>query len=551
MGVLTRAIGIYNYTLEDPAQPLLPMSALMESLGIGKSDAGINVNEKQAMRMTTAYACINNIAADLSGLPLPVLQRMPDGSIREATEHRMYPIIQTTPNRNMTSMVYRGSMLAAVLGWGNSYSYIRRDNAARVVELLPLPSECTSPVLIPAKPQQAASATPSALQQRKLMYATTATPDQLPSYIDPENILHISGLSYDGYVGMSPIQTCKNAFGIGLAAERFGAQFFGNGAKASGVLSHPGTLGTEAFENLKKSIREIISGENALRPLVLEEGMKWEQTTINPNDAQFLETRNFQREEVAALYRMPMHLLQSLQRATNNNIEHQSLDYIRTCLRMWAVRIEQEINRKLLSEPYFVEHDFNAFQRGDYQSQVNGIVSLRNAGIFHANDAMRQLRLNPIPVDEGGDVRLVPLNMVPLTQVAQESNAGGEANGAGDGAESEGENVITDSRGARVVKAYRRLFRDALGRIANRTKFDDAFAYKALQPVVASMAEATMAMYFTPDEEMKDRAETEATRITHDLIASLKVKYEGNLLATIAVAITDEAYAALYKALIG
>jgi HK97 family phage portal protein len=545
MGVLTRAIGIRNYSLEDPAQPLLPMSALMESLGIGKSDAGINVNEKQAMRLTTAYACIQNIAADLSGLPLPVLQRMPDGSIREATEHRMYPLIQTSPNRNMTSMVYRGAMLSSVLGWGNSYSYIRRDNAARVVELLPLPSECTSPVLL----RQQTATGKDGLTQRKLMYATTATPDQLPSYIDPENILHISGLSYDGYVGMSPIQTCKNAFGIGLAAERFGAQLFANGAKASGVLSHPGTLGTEAFENLKKSIREIISGENALRPLVLEEGMKWEQTTINPNDAQFLETRNFQREEVAALYRMPMHLLQSLQRATNNNIEHQSLDYIRTCLRMWAVRIEQEINRKLLSGDYFVEHDFNAFQRGDYQSQVNGIVALRNAGVFHANDAMRQLRLNPIPVDEGGDVRLVPLNMVPLTQVAQESNAGAESNGAGES--DAGEEVITDSRGARVIKAYRRLFRDALGRIANRTKFDDAFAYKALQPIVASMAEATMSMYFTADQETKDRAETESNRIARELVESLKAKYEGNHLSTIAVAITDEAYAALYKALIG
>ncbi len=164
--------------------------------------------------------------------------------------------------------------------------------------------------------------------------------------------------------------------------EKFGAQLFGNGAKASGVLSHPGQLGTEALENLKKSIREIISGENALRPLVLEEGMKWEQLTINPNDAQFLETRKYQREEVACLYRVPMHLLQSLERATNNNIEHQSLDYIRYGLRTWAVKIEQEINRKLLKPPFFVEHDFNAFQRGDYQSQVTGMMALRRLAAF-------------------------------------------------------------------------------------------------------------------------------------------------------------------------
>lgn len=542
MGFLSRAVGIRNVSMEDPSQPLLPWSALMESLGMGRSDAGVMVNEKQAMRITTAFACVAIISSDLAALPLPVLQRMPDGSIREATEHRLYPILQFEPNANMTSMVFRSALGASALGWGNSYTFIRRDRAARVVELVPLPSEKTSPVMMAAKPE-------AGLVKKKLMYATTATEDGLPSYLDPENVLHIPGLSFDGYVGMSPIQTCKNAFGIALAAEKFGAQLFGNGAKASGVLSHPGQLGTVALENLKKSMREIVTGENALRPLVLEEGMKWEQTTINPNDAQFLETRRFQREEIAALYRVPMHLLQSLERATNNNIEHQSLDYIRYCLRPWAVRIEQEINRKLLSGDFFVEHDFNAFQRGDYASQVAGIVSLRTAGIYNANDGLRQLRQNPIPAADGGDVRLVPLNMQPLKTLARLEDEDPPADPA-PVTDSDGGEPITDSRQVRIVNAYRRLFRDAVGRIVNRKKRDEAFAYRALQPAIASMAEAVMAMYFVADKEMKENAETESSRIAREL-SKTSAEWKADQAGTIAGEIANDVYRQLHKALVG
>jgi HK97 family phage portal protein len=490
MGMLTKALGFRNYSMEDPAQPLLPFSALSESLGMGRSDAGVMVNEKQAMRITTAYACIFVISSDLPALPLPIMQRMPDGSIREATEHRLYPLIHDTPNANMTSIVFRGAQLASVLGWGNSYTFIRRDRAARVVALVPLPSEKTSPVMLSKK-----AATGAVV--KKLMYATTATDDGLPSFFEPEDVLHISGLSFDGFVGMSPIQTCKNAFGIALAAEKFAAQLFGNGAKASGVLSHPGSLSPEAQENLKKSIREVITGESALRPLVLEEGMTWNQLTINPNDAQFLETRKFQREEVCALYRMPPHLIQSLERSTNNNIEHQSLDYIRYCLKPWAVRIEQEINRKLLGGDYFVEHDFNDFQRGDFASQTAGYTLLRNSGVYSANDILRALRQNPIPVEDGGDVRLAPLNMVPLKTLAKEEDQDPPALPAPT-TDTTGGEIITDHRQGRIVNAYRRLFRDVVGRIVNRKKRDETFAYRALQPVIFSAAEATMACISRP-----------------------------------------------------
>jgi hypothetical protein len=244
-----------------------------------------------------------------------------------------------------------------------------------------------------------------------------------------------------------------------------------------------------------------------------------------------------------------MHLIQDLQRATNNNIEHQSLDHIRYCLRHRAIAIEQEINKKLLTGPYFVEHDFNDFQRGDFASQTAGYTLLRNAGVYSANDILRALRQNPIPAEDGGDVRLAPLNMVPLKQLAKEEDVDPAAAPEPTTDTNEGE-AITDMRRERIVNAYRRVIRDAVGRIVNRKKRDEAFAYRALQPVIVSMAEATMSMYYAPDKEMKEKAESEATRMARDL-ASESPSWASSDASNTATRITNSIYTALYKALIG
>jgi HK97 family phage portal protein len=483
MGLISRSLGINNFSFEDPAQPLLPPSALFESMGLGRSDAGILINEKQALRLTTAFACISVISQDLGRLPLSVYQRMPDDSVREAREHKLYPILHDEPNPWMTAATFRGALIASILGWGNAYVYIERDKAARVKALKPLPSDKTSAVFLDGV----------------LGFATTATKNGAAEYIDAENMLHLVGLSMDGIVGLSPVQTCKNAFGLSLAAEKFGAQFFGSGARATGVLSHPGTLDAEAYENLKKSVREWATGETALRPIILEEGMKWEQITINPNDAQFLATRQFQRSEIAALYRVPLHLLQDLQRATNNNIEHQSLDYVRYCLAPLAVRIEQEINRKLLTGSYFCEHDLNDIMRGDFASQTTGFQSLRNIGVLSTNDILRSMRKNPISAKEGGDVRTIQGAMIPLTALTDDqwqNSQGGQEEEADAGADQGREDPPAGNLAHwQISAAYRRLFRDVVGRAITRTN-DAVFVKRSVQPILASMVEALNAMRF-------------------------------------------------------
>jgi HK97 family phage portal protein len=231
-------------------------------------------------------------------------------------------------------------------------------------------------------------------------------------------VLHVPAISFDGLVGISPIRNCMQAFGLAIAAERFGAQFFGQGARATGVFTHPGALAPEAYQNLKASIQSWATGDQALRPIVLEEGLTWEQITISPEEAQFLETRRFQKSDIAAIFRVPLHLIQELARSTDNNIEHQSIEYVRHTLRPLAVRLEQEVNRKLLKDPFYCEHDLNEISRGDFASQTEGYQNLRNAGVYSANDIRRKLRENPLSSQEGGDVRLAPLNMTSLANLA-------------------------------------------------------------------------------------------------------------------------------------
>jgi len=537
VGLLSRAFGI-KASIEDPAAPLIPYSALFESLGLGRSDAGVMVNEKAAMRLTTAFACIKVISEDLSALPLIVYQKMPDGSMREATEHRLYPLLRNAPNDMMTSMVYRGAVIASACGWGNAYSLIERDKAARVTAFRPIPSDKTAPVFVDGK----------------FGFSTTATKDGQPAWIDPWNVLHIPGLTMDGIVGMSPIATCKQAFGLAIAAEKFGAQFFGQGARATGVLTHPGSLDTEAYENIKKSVREWATGDAALRALVLEEGLKWEQLSVNPNDAQFLETRKFQKEEIAQLYRVPMHLLADLTRSTNSNIEHQSLDYVRYCLKPWAVRIEQEINRKLLYKTsFFVEHDMTDIMRGDFASQTTGYQTMRNIGVMSANDILRATRRNPIPAEEGGDIRTVQGAMIPLQFLVNykgpNGTDGAQTPASAATADAEGGDPVVGSKHSGLILAFRRVFRDAVGRCANRKTPDEQFAAKALQPALASMAEAILAVEFGSGR-LSEQDETAVSDLARTMAAECSTWNLQNAAET-ATRLTETAFAALEKGLIG
>jgi HK97 family phage portal protein len=474
MGLLT---SIFNFSVEDPSQPLLPMSALFDTMGLGRSDAGNLINDKQAMRMTTVFSCVKVISQDLSGVSFDLFQALPNDATRKAIEHRLYPLLHDRPNPNMSSMTWRGAMIAQMLLTGNAYSFIKRDKAARVIALVPLDAAKTSSMR---------------LKDGTLKFATTQTENGQVAYLNTEDVLHFMPFSLDGLVGLSPIGMCKNAVGIGLAAEKFGAQFFASGARSTGVLSYPGVLDPEAYSNLKKSVDEWATGENALKPIILEEGLKWEQISVPPNDAQWIELRKFQKEEVAQLFRVPMHMLQDLMRSNNSNLEHQGREYVQFCLRPIAEVMEQEINFKLLGGSYSASHNFFDLQRGDFASLTTALISLRNSGIYSLNDVLRQLQENPVSADEGGDLRIVNGTFIPLDSLLLE-----------DPKPAAPETHQTDSsqstpaalRKSAILASYRPLFRDAVGRSINRNG-DGEFIKKAFQPIVNSMLQTFLAANF-------------------------------------------------------
>ena len=258
----------------------------------------------------------------------------------------------------------------------------------------------------------------------ELYYTYTRSTDENPNFdkygtvtLSKEDVLHIPGLAYDGLVGMSPIAMAKNAVGMSIACEEYGASFFANGAHPGGVLEHPGVLKDPG--KVRDSWQAAYGGsKNAGKVAVLEEGMKYQQIGIPPEEAQFLETRKFQISEIARLYRVPLHLIGDLEHSTFSNIEQQSLEFVKYTLQPWVVRWEQAMTKSLLlpaeKQDYFIKLNVDGMLRGDYQSRMTGYATARQNGWLSANDIREMEDLNPIPEEEGGNLYLINGNMTKL-----------------------------------------------------------------------------------------------------------------------------------------
>ena len=231
-----------------------------------------------------------------------------------------------------------------------------------------------------------------------------------------EDVLHIPGLGFDGLIGYSPIAMAKNAIGIAIATEEYGATFFANGATPGGILEHPGIV--KDPERLRQSWKAQFSGKNNHSVAVLEEGMTFKQMAIPPNEAQFLETRKFQINEIARIFRVPPHMVGDLEKSSFSNIEQQSLDFVMYTLNTWIVRWEQAMQQALLlpAEKGRLSFRFNVdgLLRGDYQSRMNGYAVARQNGWMSANDIRELENMNPIPDEEGGNLYLINGNLTKL-----------------------------------------------------------------------------------------------------------------------------------------
>lgn len=374
----------------------------------GPSTSGKNVNEFTAMQTTAVYACVRILSETLAALPLQLYRYTPGGKER-VYDHPLYHLLHDEPNPEMTSFIFRETLMSHLLIWGNAYAQIIRDRLGRVQGLYPL------------RPDKM---TVCRDESGQIYYLYTKTTDENPAIkpygqvpLRKDEVLHIPGLGFDGLVGYSPIAMARNAVGMTMACEEYGASFFANGASPSGVLEHPGVLKDPA--KVRDSWNAVYQGSaNAHKVAVLEEGMKYQQIGIPPEEAQFLETRKFQLNEIARLYRIPPHMIGDLEKSSFNNIEQQSMEFVKYTLDPWVIRWEQAMQKALFlpeeKKQYFLKFNVNGLMRGDYESRMTGYSIGRQNGWLSANDIREMEDMNPVPEEEGGNLYLVNGSMTKL-----------------------------------------------------------------------------------------------------------------------------------------
>lgn len=409
-------MGIFSGLFKSRDKPQDRTSGSNYAFFMGGTTSGKAVTERSAMQMTAVYSCVRILSEAVAGLPLHLYKYTDSGGKAMALDHSLYRLLHDEPNPEMSSFVFRETLMTHLLLWGNAYAQIIRNGKNEIVALYPL---------MPNKMSVDRD------ENGRLYYTYYRGSDEaiknkeFAVTLQPSDVLHIPGLGFDGLVGYSPIAMAKNAIGMAIACEEYGAKFFANGAAPGGVLEHPGTI--KDPQRVRESWQSTFGGSgNANKIAVLEEGMKYTPIGISPEQAQFLETRKFQINEIARIFRVPPHMVGDLEKSSFSNIEQQSLEFVKYTLDPWVIRWEQSIQRSLLNSEekrkYFAKFNVEGLLRGDYQSRMNGYAIGRQNGWMSANDIRELENLDRIPAEDGGDLYLINGNMLPL------KNAGAFAN---------------------------------------------------------------------------------------------------------------------------
>ena len=420
-------MGIFTGLFKSRDKPQNSYDSPSYTYFFGRTHAGKRVTDRTAMQHTVVYACVRVLSEAIAQLPLHVYQYTENGKER-ALMHPLYFLLHDQPNPEMTSFIFRETLMSHLLIYGNAYAQIIRNGRGEVIGLYPL-----MPDRIKVDRDE----------RNRLVYIYSRYDEANPNFkvqgdiiLRQEDVLHIPGLGYDGLVGYSPIAMAKNAIGISLACEEYGASFFGNGASPSGVLEHPGVIKNP--ERVREAWQKAYGGNNNHRTAILEEGMKYTPISIPNNEAQFLETRKFQIAEIARLYRVPLHMIGDLEHATFSNIEEQSLEFVKYTLEPWIIRWEQSLQKSLLSDSekgqYFIKFNVEGLLRGDYASRMQGYATARQNGWMSANDIRELENLDRISDEEGGNLYLVNGSMTKLSDAGafaeknneKEENTNGE-----------------------------------------------------------------------------------------------------------------------------
>lgn len=365
----------------------------------GKTASGINVSEHSAMNLPAVYACVNRIANPIAMFPMQVFRPDGQGDAIEQPDHRVAKLLKRRPNpfMNIRDLKKTGQSHACL--WGNAYQEIQRNGAGEAVALWPLMPWSTWP-----------DKSGDSLRFRTTVDGQTFS---LPS----DNVIHVMDVSLDGFTGLSTIQQARNAVGLAVAAERYGEKFFANNATAGGFMQHPGKLSTKAKDNIRDDVEKQGGLDNAHRIKVLEEGMKFVPTTIPPDDAQFLSTREFQISEIARIYNVPLFLLQHSEPGTvwGSGMEQMLIAFIVHAIEPWTTAWEAEYNLKLFSQAeqdqgFFVKFNMNSLLRGDMTARAAFYESGIDAGWLTPAEARRKEDMPRSPLIPEGPLPRRPAN---------------------------------------------------------------------------------------------------------------------------------------------
>lgn len=521
-------IAEYRTSLENPQTPLsYPAEWLLDIFNGGRTDSGIRVSEMTALQVSTIWACCEIKGGAIGALDPKLFEHIinPDGRLqrRIAHDHPYWELLALEPNPEMTSFTLRKTVQVHRMLWGNGYIEMQRDAAGRVIALWPRnparirPHRLLEPVRITTS-----DGIQLTVGKGKLVYITTEgmetesvdpenpTPDpQGPHgerYILPEDLLHMPGLSLDGRIGQDVVQMARNVIGLALATEKFGSKFFGNGAVGMGIFKLPGNLDPVDLEQFKREVQEAWGGENVHRPMVLEAGEDYKQTSTDPDKAQALQTREHQVIEICRLMTTPPHMVGVTEKTSKANTEQIGQEFVTFSLRTDLTIWEQEISRKMLPRPsigrnagkkfgmFFDTKPLTMPAANDLRQFIQAMIQW---GVFEPNDARELLRYNPLKGD-ASDSTWMQINMAPTAQLfetpALPTNEPDESDSPDD--ESDKKNKKSSLRNrrqealvARIARAYSRLFRDAFGRIAARSSVDLSTFQRTFAPVLSSIGE--------------------------------------------------------------
>jgi HK97 family phage portal protein len=376
---------------------------LIEYAGGHPTASGQVVTERTAVQLSACYCAVDLISKSLATSPLGIFEKLPDDSRREIPDHPVAKVLKH-PNEEMTALTLRETVQGHLLLWGNGYMEIERNGAGQVVALWPLRPDRTFP-----RRQQDGS----------LIYVARASGGQ-EVILQPEDVFHIMGYTYDGLRGLSPVALHRESMGLTMATMNYGARFFGNDARPGGVLETPNKLKKEARDRAREAWEQTHrGGDAAFRMAILSDGMTFKTIGMPNEDAQYLQTRVFQLSEIARLYHVPLHKLSELSHATFSNIEQQSIEYIQDAVMPWAHAWEEEIERKLLlpaeRDRFYAEHNLDGQMRGDTESRYKAYDIAWKDGWLSADDILKRENMNPQPNGVGKTL------WVPVTQQPAEN----------------------------------------------------------------------------------------------------------------------------------